>query len=202
MIVIGNQVGQIAVGRHQQSLKSQFILKEIPSWMILSSTVTYTDNGINTNGNISTIPFSVANSEQIKIEIFNIHWDSLPTNPAIRLVNDSNGASIGLVGDKFIYNDGTEDVINEDVGYLDGNQIWSWCSGLYHSFSQFHLGSKNIAVVIQPYYGYYHVLFNGTPVHSGHFSDIDFNGDWHWEISTGGESMHASGIDIEIQMNI
>lgn len=200
MIVKGNQVGQIEVGRHLQSLKSLFVLKEVPSWMTPSSSVTYTDNGINTNGTISTIPLSVANAEQFKIEVFNIHWDSLPTNPSIRLINDGSGASIGLVGDKFIYNDGTEDVINEDVGYLDGSQIWSWCRRL--SLTDFHLGPKNIAVVIQPYYGYYHVLFNGTPVHSGRFSGIDFSGDWHWEVYTGGKSAHISGIDVEVQMNI
>lgn len=200
MIVKGNQVGQIDVGRYLQSLKSLFVLKEIPSWITLSSTVTYTDNGISTNGTISTIPLSVANAEQVKIEVFNIHWGSLPTNPSIRFVNDGSGASIGIVGDKFIYNDGTDDVINEDVGYLDGSQIWSWCRRL--SLTDFHLGSKNIALVIQPYYGYCHILFNGTPVHSVQLSGVDFSGDWHWEVYTGGKSAHISGVDVEVQMNI
>jgi hypothetical protein len=184
-----------------------FIKREIPSWLSLSSAATYTDNGINTNGTISSIPFSISNAEQIKIDVCNIHWESLPTSPSIKLVNGN--ASIGLVGDKFIYNDGTDDVINEDVGYLDGSQIWSWCRRL--SLTDFHLGPKNIAVVIQPYYGYYHVLFNGMPIHSRKLADtvvddtpvsIDFSGDWHWEVYTGGKSAHISGIDVEVQMNI
>lgn len=189
---------QIPAGRHIQELKSMFMKREIPSWLSLSSAATYTDNGINTNGTISSIPFSVSNAEQIKIDVCNIHWESLPTSPSIKLVNGN--ASIGLVGDKFIYNNGTEDVINEDVGYLDGSQAWSWYSIV--SLSYFYLGSKNVSIIIQPYYGYYHVLVNDMPVHTGHFSGIDFSGDWHWEVYTGGKSAHISGVDVEVQMNI
>jgi len=214
MIVKNNVVGQFPVGRFVQKLQSNFILRQIPSWMEVTGTPDYVDNGIDVNGSIALPAISMGNVEQVSIEVGNIHWSALPTNPYIKLVNGDK--FIGIVGNKLIYNDGNSNVINDQMGKLDDNVIWSWCSGVGatqydNKNTDYHLGSKNIGIVIQPQYGYIHVLYNGDAVHSRKFSEfminnsplnIDFSGDWHWEIGSGGQEVHVSGIDIEIQQNI
>lgn len=207
MIFKENKIEQMPVGRHTQRLHSDFVLRQVPSWLSIDSTPSFSNNGIDTNGTVTFPDISLGDAEQISIELCNTHWSSLPTNPSIKLVNGTK--YIGIVGSNFVYYDGTSEVINEPMGVLDNEEVWSWCKTI--SFTDFHLGSKNIGVVIQPQYGYYHVVHNGEPVHSKRFADtvvnntplsIDFSGDWHWEVYTGGKSMHASGFDVEVQMNI
>lgn len=207
MIFKENKIIQMPVGRHIQRLKSEFVLQQLPSWLSIDSTPSYSDNGIDVNGTITFPDVSLTNAEQISIDIYNTHWVSLPTNPSVKLVNGSK--YIGIIGNNFVYFDGTDTVINEAMGILDSKVVWNWC-GTAHA-TDYYLGSKNIGIVIQPQYGYCHVMYNGDPVHSVKINStvidntplsIDFSGDWHWEIYTGGKSMHASGFDVEVQMNI
>lgn len=207
MIFETNKIETMPVGRHIQRLKSEFVLRQLPSWITTDGTPSYSNNGIDVNGTVTFLDTSLSNAEQISIDIYNMHWASLPTNPSVKLVNGSK--YIGIVGDNFIYYDGTNTVTEEQMGIVDGSAVWSWCKKI--SATDYHLGSKNIGIVIQPQYGYWHVVYNGEPVHSKNFKEItvndtplniDFSGDWHWEIYTGGKSMHASGFDVEVQMNI
>lgn len=207
MIFEKYKIEQVPVGRHTQRIQSDFILGQVPSWLNIDGTPSFSDNGININGTIVFPDVDLSNAEQISIDIYNTHWASLPTNPSVKLVNGNK--YIGILGNNFVYFDGTDTVVNETMGVVDNKQIWSWCDTVHAT--NFHLGSKNIGIVIQPQYGYCHVIYNGEPVHSRKISDftvndtplnIDFSGDWHWEIYTGGKSMHASGFDVEVQMNI
>lgn len=198
MIIRTNKIETIAVGRFEQTIKSEFVLRSMPSWLTPSTNVNYIDNGIEINGLLSTSPISMNNVEQIAITIGNIHWQSLPASPSIKLVNGQS--YIGLLGDTFVYNNGIIDVINENVGMVNGSQVWSWCKTL--GATNFYGGSKNITLNIQPWYGYYHVLHNGEPVHSGHYSPLSLSNDWHWEINTGGKTIHINGVEIAIQQNI
>ena len=198
MIIKSNKIETIAVGRYEQILKSEFVLRSMPSWLTPSNAVDYVNNGIEINGLLSTSPVSMNNVEQIAITIGNMHWQTLSTNPSIKLVNGQS--FIGLVEDRFIYNNGNENIIDEAVGMVESSQVWSWCKTL--GATNFFGGSKNITLIIQPCYGYYHVLHNGEPVHSGHCSPLSLSDDWHWEINSGGKTVYINGVEISIQQNI
>ncbi len=198
MIIRTNKIETIAVGRYEQTLKSEFVLRSMPSWLTPSTNVNYIDNGIEINGTILSFPMVIDKVEQVNITISNLHWQTLPTSPSITLTDGQS--YIGLKGDAFIYNDGNANIINENVGMVNGSQVWSWFKTL--GATNFFSGAKNITIVIQPFYGYYHVLHNGEPVHSGHYSPLALTGDWHWEIKTGEKAMHLNGVEISIQQNI
>jgi hypothetical protein len=200
MIIRKNKIEAIAVGRYEQTLKSQFVLKTMPSWLhlMVSTTADFVNNGIAFSGKISSLPIHLDGVEQIAITISNMHWQSLPTNPSLLLVNGQS--YIGLAGDRFVYNDGNNDIIDEAVGMVEGAQVWSWCKTL--GATNFFGGSKNITLIIQPWYGYYHILHNGEPVHSGHYSPLSLSDDWHWEINSGGKTVYINGVEIAIQQNI
>ena len=199
MIVYNNSISVVPCGRDTQSVKSNFYLKELPSWLTCSSEPTWSDNGAAVNGVVSTSEMLMDKVEEVKLELFNCHWSSIPTDPSFRLVSD-NGEYIGLTGDTFEYFDGEDKVINEEVGLVDNKKVWSWCSNVH--LTNFATGSKNVSIVIQPQYGYYHVLCNNEPVHSRHVENLQMIGSWHWEVYSGGKAIHISSIEMSIQQNI
>lgn len=205
MITYINKIVRMPIGRDIKIEKANFFNNVVPSWLILPNRTTFANNGITTYGEnvIKTCDFTVEDTEVVEFEIGNLKFDS--ETPVASVVLTNGIKSVGIYTDgntnycKYI--DGEEEIFSDDkVGKKPNFSI-----GVLSvpSHSRYAKRPKNFGLIIMPNQGELYVTINDKPTYSKFDLDtlnIDFSGDWHFELTNNG-SISCSSITLCIEQN-
>ena len=199
------------IGRDRKILKANFI-EDDPSWLVLPSGLSKTQNGFATNGthHIETVPFVASGMSLLGFGVGNMRVSSETSTPSIRIVSTDGTKEIGLyTSNKITY---FRYIVNGSTVYED-NQVMVGSNGVRKSLLvaaqsvAYGVRPKNIFVAFLPELGYFHVVRNDVVVYSLstlktiNTTGVDWSGSWKFIVENNG-NIYGSSVEFVIEQDI